>query len=265
MAWYDRILGRKAGGAVQRPRYFRPGEEDVFLVSFPRSGSTWLRAAAAEMMFGTSGQSLADLDRFVPDVHVKIPQDEVAPGGFHLVKSHWPRCRREGAMRYRRVVYLVRDPRDVVLSHDRYLRQIGQFDGDFDAFLTEWLHGRIFPCSWSEHVLSWMGDAGQADDCDKIVVRYENLVERPVETLARVAGFLRLDCNEGRLRQIVERTSPQRMRRKEQKGMRAHLQVAGLEFIGPARADQWQGRLTEDQVRRIVESAGRAMVCAGYL
>ena len=115
---------------------------------------------AAEALFGSAGTSLEDLDRTCPDVHARTPAGRIAAAPWRLVKSHWPRCAREGAAGYARVVYLVRDPRDVVLSQFRYLTQLGRFAGGFEAFLTDWLCGRVYPCSWGEHVVSWLGPAG---------------------------------------------------------------------------------------------------------
>ncbi|HEX4589745.1 MAG TPA: hypothetical protein VH120_07440, partial [Gemmataceae bacterium] len=63
---------------------FAPGPDDVYLASYPRSGNTWLRAVVAEIMFGSSGANIADLDRYVPDIYVPQPEKYVVPAKFHV-------------------------------------------------------------------------------------------------------------------------------------------------------------------------------------
>ena len=277
MAFLERILGRRGAPpqapppqapatAKPRPRRappFQPDADDVFLVAYPRSGSTWVRAVAAAAQFGRPARSLEELDRLCPDVHARTPAGDVAGAERHLVKSHWPRCPRDGAAAYRRVIYLLRDPRDVVLSHVRYLTQLGRHAGDFDAFLADWLCGRVYPCSWGEHVVSWLGPPGPGPDCDLLRVRYEDLLARPGEQFARLLSFLGTAAGD-RLGEILADTSPEQMRRKEAAGMRAELRVAGLEFIGAARAGRWREALTDAQAGAIAAAFARPMELAGY-
>lgn len=265
MAFLDRIHRKRPGAEKPgRNKPYRPRPGDVYLVSYPRSGSTWVRSAVAEAMFGGSGESLEELDRYCPDVHARTPASRVHPAEVHLVKSHWPCSPREGAADYQRVVYLLRDPRDVVLSHFRYLTGLGQYAGDFDEFLTDWLCGRVYPCSWAEHVFSWLGPAGLQRERSMLTLRYEDLSAEATRELARLLGFIGIRHTAERLNEIVTLCSADRMRDKERRGMRPSLQVEDLEFIGPAQAGRWHQELTDDQVTMIQDWAGKAMRMAGY-
>lgn len=260
----DGIAGRETQQPRRRDRPYRPRLRDVYLVCYPRSGSTWLRGMVAEGMFGTSGQTLEDLDSYCPDIHARTPASRVHPAPVHMVKSHWPRSPRRDADKYQRVIYLLRDPRDVVLSHFRYLTGLGRYKGNFDEFLIDWLCGRVYPCSWAEHVTSWLGPVGGANDRSMLTVRYEDLSTDPVGQLARVMSFVGIECDAERLEEIVELCSAARMRMKERLGMRPELRVDSLEFIGPARCGRWREELTEPQLEHIGALAGSAMEIAGY-
>ncbi|MFP3937824.1 MAG: sulfotransferase domain-containing protein [Phycisphaerae bacterium] len=264
MASPDGIKGCETRQSRRQGRRYRPAGRDVYLVCYPRSGSTWLRGMVAEAMFGTSGRTLEELDGYCPDIHANTPASQVQPAAVHMVKSHWPRSPRHQADRYQRIVYLLRDPRDVVLSHFRYLTGLGRYGGNFDEFLTDWLCGRVYPCSWAEHVISWLGPAGAGSEFSMLTLRYEDLSADPVGQLARLLSFVGVECSDERLKEVVELCSADRMRVKERKGMRPDLRVEALEFIGPARCGRWREELTEAQLERIYSLAGTAMKITGY-
>lgn len=246
------------------PPRFAPDREDAALASFPRSGNTWMRVLIAELLYGGSGESLAELDRYVPDVHAPPRARDVIAAEHHVVKTHFANVQTRQTLPFRRVVYLVRDPRDVVLSHFRYQSQLGIYEGSFDRFLDDWLHGRRWPCSWREHVDSWTGTTGEAPS-GVLVVRYEDLVADPRGELARVADHLAITADEATLERSVRAATVERMRDKERRGMRPAERAEGFEFIGRATPGGWTERLTGRQEALIVERARPAMARHGYL
>jgi Sulfotransferase domain len=242
---------------------FKAGPDDVYLASYPRSGNTWLRAVIAEIMFGNSGANIADLDRIVPDLHVPPLNDSVIPAKFHAVKTHEPYHHQHRA-RLKRVIYILRDPRDVAISFYRYSHGLGNYEGTLDAFLTDWLAGRIWPCSWREHVLSWTDAWGAASLPEVIVLRYEDMLQKPEDHVLAIAQFLGYSLDQSRLSEVVLRTTSDEMRRKEKAGMRKTESAKGFQFIGSAKAGGWRNALSERQEALISESLSSLMSRFGY-
>src|ERR1017187_3695816 len=83
--------------------------EDVFVASYPRSGSTWLRFVLAEALTGQPS-TFPSVNRAIPQVGYHA-QALRLPAGGRFIKTH-ESYRRE----CRRAVCLVRDPRDTLLS-----------------------------------------------------------------------------------------------------------------------------------------------------
>ena len=114
---------------------FVPTEYDYYLVSYPRSGNTWVRVLLAELLYKASGDNLRELQYYIPDIYVRTHVNDIINSKFHIVKSHEKYCKAPRKMeKYKRVIYLIRDPRDVVLSHHRYHRHLRGYSEGFDSF-----------------------------------------------------------------------------------------------------------------------------------
>jgi len=111
---------------------------DVFLVSYPRSGNTWLRNIIAEIIYGESGTKLGDVGKYIPDIG-KYNVDEMDLKFPRVIKSHDTYNET-----YRRVIYIIRDPRDVILSYYKYHSQL-KYSSTFENFVIEVNNGNIWP------------------------------------------------------------------------------------------------------------------------
>jgi hypothetical protein len=255
----------------QPPEKFIPeAARDVFLVAYPRSGTTWISFVAAELLFQRAPKNLTEIGLLVPDVH-ELPEKSAVPlASQYLIKSHCPLNAVHGFPPYgdyRRVVYLIRDPRDVMLSHYRYIRSLSTYSGGLEEFAMDWAAGRIWPSSWQEHVNSWLAPRLHPAPFELTVVRYEDFVADPIGQTEILAKALGIEVTRTRIEEIVANTSADSMRRRETKD--------GIEndpefnFIGPAKAGNWKRLQTQDDGRdaiSIVENFSRdAMRLGGYV
>jgi len=244
---------------------FIPSEKDVYLVSYPRSGNTWMRVMLAELMYGESGDSLADLGYYMPDS--KKPQSikNTIQSNFHIIKTHDPFMRNRLSENFRKVIYLVRDPRDVVISWHRF-SSVSYYKFDLDQFIFEWVTGRIYPTSWSTHVSSWTGPGYEKINIEMCIIKYEDLLVDTITNLQKVADFIDLDKSEDELRKAVKKGSAKQMRKKEKNGFwEKDIDKDKLEFIGDATKNQWKTKLTREQIELIEKYSEIEMKQFGYL
>jgi hypothetical protein len=107
------VLGRTVAGRLG------PALEDaVFLVSFPKSGNTWSRFLIGNLTHPEEPVTFANVDRIVPDIYGTAANDIRAMPPPRVFKSH-----EAFDPRYRRVIYIVRDPRDVAVSSYHFARK----------------------------------------------------------------------------------------------------------------------------------------------
>lgn len=185
-----------------------PSASDVLLVSFPKSGSNWLRFLVLSMAIGGRHQSLSFpiVESMIPDLEYGMnrlnfrkksklawkshqpfrtgaagPAEKPEPCNMPNMESYQCLCPNCPA-RWSRLVYLVRDGRSTLCSYYHMQTELGNFQGSFEAFL--WSTQSHYGSPWSEHVLSYV------DNPAVYLLQYEDLHKRPLETLRHLAAWL---------------------------------------------------------------------------
>lgn len=230
--------------------------DDIFVVSYPRSGNTWLRFLLANMVGFDTGRAIDffSVREFVPDVHIRDQRqilDELPSP--RLIKSHSPYN-----ADYPRVVYLVRDGRDVYPSYYDYLTRKGQFQGSF----TEFLQAEKLPYGlWHEHVEGWLD---RARSVDLLLVRYEDLLRNTREQLERVALFVGSDTDPARLDYAIERSSLSQMRQLEETKGRPYGSPEA-HFVRHGKSRKWVEVFGEADKEIMQDRANAVLGQLGYI
>lgn len=231
-------------------------QHDVFLGSYPRSGSTWLRFMLLEILTGCSS-NFNNVNLLLPSIGEHASAVPLLPQGGRLLKTH-EAYRRE----YKKAVYLVRDARDVALSEYAYETGLGRFDKDFGSFLRVFLEGKVNGYgSWQHHVNSWL-DADSAGDVELLAVRYEELRGNTEEILTNLFQFIGVEVDSQVIRKAVGNNSLARMKDKEDTS--PQMPDGMNRFVRSGSVGGWKGKLTADQLERIETLAGDALLRAGY-
>ncbi|MGH2993225.1 MAG: sulfotransferase domain-containing protein [Solirubrobacterales bacterium] len=234
---------------------------DVFVLSYPRSGNTWVRFMLAHLVLGRE-PSFDDVFSHIPPVGRHRGAPGVLPDGGRLIKSHERPAPPHGSS-YRRVVYLVRDGREVAVSYyDWYLRK-GLYEGPFEGFLRLFLAGRLDGFgAWHEHVRSWLTSAPARANA-LLVVRYEDLLVRPTENLGRIAEFVGLDATPEQLEDALvsrEQVEAALLAR----GPQARREWGEARGIARGSSREWS-RISTPQDRELFQSAaGDVLAELGY-
>ena len=232
---------------------------DVFVASYPRSGSTWLRF----LLFETLTRNDAGFDnvnRMIPDVGMHGAATSLLPNQGRLIKTHEP-YRPE----YRRAVYVARDVRDVVLSEYAYQNALGRVQGTFDDYLNEFLRGTATGYgSWQEHVHGWL-DSPLADRGDLLVVIYSDLRKDTQNRMEQILDFLGVSVERKIIANAIRNNEFQKMRAKEDRS--PQLGKSGDEnrrFVRKGSVGGWREQLTPEQLERIEHKAGKMLARLGF-
>jgi hypothetical protein len=109
-------------------------------------------------------------------------------------------------------------------------------------------------------VLSWTNQPGPWLH----IIRYEDMLKKPVVAFSRVARFLGLNPPRDRLERAIERASFKSLRAQEDaKGFRERSFKAE-KFFRVGKAGQWRTALSKAQIDRVAEAHKEQMERFGY-
>lgn len=163
-------------------------------------------------------------------------------------------------------IYIVRNPLDVAISFSHHMG--ASIDTAITQMATEGLETPVTEksvyevySSWSQHVESWTRKPHRTI----YVMRYEDMLDDPETTFGALANHLLLNPSPADLRQAIELSSFDRLKKQEsEKGFREKPKAAE-KFFRSGTANQWKDHLTKLQIDRIVSDHGAQMARFGYL
>jgi hypothetical protein len=230
-------------------------EDEIYLVSFPRSGNTWLRCLLTTIFTGSevTPKLLQDV---VPDVYQSLNTHTAKPNRQPLIiKTHAP---------YRaipaRVIYLVRDGRRALESFFRYARQYPSgFYDDHSRIQDFYFRDDLWPCPWHVHVTGWLDGLSTWDQTRYLIVRYEDLVASPGETLRSVLRFTGCEVSDGDIGRALDLNSRNRLRQIEEAAG-----TGSMNFIATPDAHA-STRLSASDLERYEARARSTLARLGYI
>lgn len=163
-------------------------------------------------------------------------------------------------------IYIVRDPRDVAIS------AAAHFGTDIDGVIAlmenpvagtpeDDVNAPQYYGTWSAHVESWTVQKHRA----LMHVRYEDMLEKPLQTFTRVTRFLGVPAPKARIEKAIRFSSFDVLKAQEQKTGFVERSRRADAFFRSGRAGQWRDRLTPAQVARIETAQAAVMRRFGYL
>jgi hypothetical protein len=240
--------------------------EDLFLVSYFRSGSTWSRFLFGNFIRQDEPVTFNNVDALVPSIYDWA--DRVLRRFPRVLKSH--EC---FDPRYPRVIYIVRDPRDVAVSFYFYNLKVRVIPNEYsiDDFVARFVVADVVPYAdrvgcWQDHVLSWV--RLRAGNPGFRLVRYEDLLADPAKELTNLAPVLGIEPDAARVERAVQLSSAGHMRSLEKKQSQQWATTKGtrqdIRFVREAKSGGWRNILSPTAVRTIEQAWGATMQELGY-
>lgn len=231
-------------------------EKDIFIVGYPKSGNTWFQCLVAGVVYGVNASYEPDslIQALVPDVHAKQYYKRYNTPTFF--KSH-----ELPNPEYKRVIYLLRDGRDAMVSYFHYnCALVPNEQIDFMEMVRDGKY--LFPCKWHEHVQRWLQNPFAAG---LIKVKYEDLKADPLAEMRRLCDFAGLKRDDDFLESAVAQACFDAMRKREIRDGWEGAWPKDKPFVRRGKVGSYQDEMPEDVLKCFLNEASMALRECGYV
>ena len=250
------------------------GKKNIVVSGYPKSGNTWMTRLIAEALNspvrGFYGQ---------PSNNEISIEGNDRNGKFNIYKSHHTSSELSGIQLR---IFIVRDPRQVVLSgsfyFDLYKYRIGDRIQKFLRRISSKIYNMLGIKQKRQKLMTKIVVKGRGANkpdnflrrswntfyrdvsSEEIIVKYESLLLAPQIELKRIFGELGIKCNEVSIQRAVERQSMS-YRKTQAEAQRDKIK---LSFLREGKADSWKDELSVDLQTKIEESCSDQMIRFSY-
>lgn len=244
-------------------RSLRPS--DLFIVTYPKSGTNWIGYFLACLLLKKDDRiktdiTLANYRQYIPDINTEYMEKQDLSMYNHLADPRVFTVHAPYDPSFSRVVYVVRDPRDVMVSYYYYhCRTDPSFSMSIDDFVQT---NSVWPCDWGVHVSSWLH---HAQEQHILLVRYEDLLTDPAHWFEKIVTHATIQASNVEIARAVDQSSFNNMRRLEEKhGIRSVNGDQSIRYTRQGKAGNWRTELKQETVVVVEERYPELMNRLGY-
>ena len=240
--------------------------DDTFIVSYPRSGNTWTRFLVANLLHPEEPATFLNIEKWVPDSEAQSSRYLKRIPRPRFIKSH-----QYFDHRFKRVFYVVRDPRDVALSYYNFQRKYRQIHDQYPltTYVGDFVAGRLISAgwgTWAENVGSWI--SARSGQSSFLLLRYEDMIANIELELQKIASFLGIEATPEVLGETVQRSSAECLRSLERVQSNQWVSTKDkrpdIPFVRSALVGDFRTKLPESAIAEIEAAWAPLMLTLGY-
>ncbi|XP_015914766.1 sulfotransferase ssu-1-like [Parasteatoda tepidariorum] len=178
-------------GHLEESLTYKPKDDDVFIATYPKCGTTWTQYILYLMLSnGVPLSSDEDFYSISPHLEDNGKQAVNSRPSPRLIKTHLPYhlVPKSNKARY---IYITRNPKDCCVSfyyHTIGFGKVYDFEGGtFDDFFDVFFEGSVDGGDYFDHLLSYYR---HRNDPNVLFLLYEELIRDCEECVLRIGNFL---------------------------------------------------------------------------
>ncbi|XP_053374487.1 amine sulfotransferase-like isoform X2 [Mercenaria mercenaria] len=172
-----------------------------------------------------------------------------------------------------RIIYMFRNPKDVVISLFKlfaWTRQLDEGENMFGRFFDSFVEGTAYACPWPKHVLGYWE---RKDDGHVLLLRYEDVIKDMPAAIRRIAKFLGRTLTDENVANIADHCNIVNMRNNDKVNLSYWKNIGYVnfeenesQFINKGHPGTWHEKLSPEQAAKMdklireVEDAGLQIV-----
>ncbi|XP_069618910.1 sulfotransferase 6B1-like [Ranitomeya imitator] len=182
---------------------FQAREDDLLLVSYPKSGTHWL-AEIMKLLYSskvalTSPIEFGDISKL--EELSNVTTKRIIP--THLNYDMLPK---DFKAKKCKAIYIIRNPKDTAVSLFHYYRDNPDLPTieSWSTYLDMFLHGEVVCGSWFDHIWSW---EQHRNEMGTLFLYYEAMKKDPFQSVRKISSFLGININDSEIHEICKKTS----------------------------------------------------------
>ncbi|EGD72479.1 hypothetical protein PTSG_11596 [Salpingoeca rosetta] len=209
----QRLSGFETEAGRRKGLGFQPNAGDVFIVTTPKAGTTWMQQICHQLR-SRGSMDFEEISAVVPwielahDLGQDLEEPQVAQPRCFKTHCWYDHCPKGG-----KYIVVVRDPADVALSFYKFFEDWFFEPGEvgLEEFVREFWLARGVPesemqnASYFHHLISWWQHVGRDD---VLWVFFEDMKQDLRSVVQRVAAFMGIpDADDALIDKVVEHSS----------------------------------------------------------
>lgn len=240
---------------VRSVKEMKPRNDDVFVCTYPKCGTTWIQHICAQLMTKNyepeGGNELSITSPMIDRMGAEYADQLNSP---RLLKTHftWNNLPKSSKAKY---IYCVRNPKDCLTSyyfHNQNFKIYNYEFGTFDNFFEWFMSDKIAFGNYYWHLLSWLP---HINDENVLFLRYEDMWADLRTAVKKIGHFLGgkaaeiVDDNK-QLERVVNESKIDSMKKDQSRWFPAD-NLRGKPFIRKGGSRDWKNYFSKEQSDRM--------------
>ena len=282
----------------------------IWIASYPKSGNTWLRSIISALVYSDDGifnfNLLKKIQQFPEKIYFKDLIKDF--GNFNEIKKNWilaqDKINLDNKIKFfkthqgkytvngdnftnnvntKAVIYVVRDPRNVVNSISNHFslsienslkfmlspKLIGNIKNFDESFIENKPGMLTLLGKWNDHYRSWT-----RNKTNLLLIKYEDLIQNPNNEMDKIIYFLKkyleFDTSIEKNKNIIKTTSFDYLKKMEKKGLFKEAPMnkktkTQIDFFNKGPKNQWEGSSKTEIAKSIETNFEKEMKELNYL